>query len=113
MASFPEQREPGPLARRIRPATAADAEPLAALKAQEARLQEQLGGYALTPDFDWVAWLQARLGHPGHFIYLAEQEGQPVGYVYGRLRAPPAPPGPPTGSVPPPGSASRRSTSQS
>jgi ribosomal protein S18 acetylase RimI-like enzyme len=74
----------------IRRAGPADAAALAPMLAAEAALQERLGGYPLAPGFDWSAWAGAQLRTPGQRIYVAEQDGAILGYVQGRLRAPPA-----------------------
>jgi GNAT superfamily N-acetyltransferase len=74
--------------RQIRRAVTADAPVLAGLCRQEARMQETLGGYALVSDFDWTAWLTARLTAPGCRIFVAERDGEIIGYVFSQLRSP-------------------------
>lgn len=73
----------------IRRAGVGDAAALAPMLAAEAALQERLGGYPLAPQADWSAWASAQLRMPGQRVYVAEQGGAILGYVQGRLRAPP------------------------
>ncbi len=80
---------------KIREATEADIPALIDLFRQEVAYAQQLAGYyELDPDFDWTAYVRDKLGRRNQKVFVAESEGQLLGFIYARITGytPPQPP---------------------
>jgi ribosomal protein S18 acetylase RimI-like enzyme len=75
-----------PAACRVRPASADDVAALAALYRQEVEFHQRLARYyRVEPEFDWNAFVRARLEGDDRTVLVAEADGVPVGFVHLRV----------------------------
>ncbi len=79
----------------VRYATEKDLVPLARLCRLEIEfLQSHAGYYKLREDYDWASFVRKRLGNNRSRIFVANERGSLLGYIYVRvLHIPPKPPG--------------------